>query len=385
MFLKYVNRLSGNGLVEPAAPLMGIRSDRWQWNRPDALIPSLEKVLDALGRQAVLHCEPAEPYRSILARLAESAAGVVKPGDFETRIFLTDLPVAGDSGAESLTAALKGRRCILIRGGAVLATARSSLEGAFVGFSAACFAGFVTYFSAMLARARDGSMDADTRHHLREVSERLAPPPSVSAPLRRGPFETETDVLAALEEAGTMTVRMGLVDSSFGNISYRLGNRLYISRRGAPLDELAGKITAVPLRSVSEDDAGASTELPSHRRIAGETAFRAVLHGHPKFAVILSLDCPRSDCPSRGDCHRSCPYPRSVEGVPVVTGDAGGGEHGLERTVPPAVAASGAALVYGHGLFTAGETDFNGPVGRLLEIENACRARCFSILEEEGG
>jgi hypothetical protein len=71
--------------------------------------------------------------------------------------------------------------------------------------------------------------------------------------------------------------------------------------------------------------------------------------------------------------------------VPVVTGDAGGGEHGLERTVPPAVAASGAALVYGHGLFTAGETDFNGPVGRLLEIENACRARCFSILEEEGG
>ncbi len=384
MFSRYMNKLVITGLAEPGAPLLGLRGDGWQWNRPHTLIPSLEKVLDTLGRQAVLYCEPAEPYRSILARLAESAAGVVKPGDFETRIFLTDLPVAGDSEVESLGAALKGRRCILLRGGAVLATARTSLEGAFAGFSAACFAGFVTYFSAILARVRDGSMDADTRRHLREVSERLAPPPSLPAPLCRGPFEAETDVLAALEEAGSMTVRMGLVDSNFGNISYRRGNRIYISRRGAPLDELAGNITSVPVGAPSEEDAGASTELPSHRRIVIETPFRAVLHGHPKFAVILSLDCLRPDCRERGNCHRHCPHPWSVAGVPVVTGDAGGGAWGLDQTVPPAVAATGAALVYGHGLFTAGEADFNSPVERLLGIENACWALYFSILEEGG-
>jgi hypothetical protein len=40
--------------------------------------------------------------------------------------------------------------------------------------------------------------------------------------------------------------------------------------------------------------------------------------------------------------------------------------------------------VYGHGLFTAGEADFNSPVERLLGIENACWALYFSILEEGG-
>ncbi|NPU83176.1 MAG: rRNA adenine dimethylase [Syntrophaceae bacterium] len=384
MFSNDLSKFVKSGLAEPGASLLGLRGDEWQWSGPHALIPRLEKVLDALGRRAALYCEPSEPYRSILARLAETEAGVVKPGDFETRIFLTDLPVARDPDVQSLGTALQSRRCILLRGGAVLATARSSPEGAFLGFSAACFAGFVTYFSTLLTRMRDGSLDGDDHRRLGEISKLLAPPPSLSEPLRRGPFTTEADIMEALAEAGAATVRMGLVDANFGNISYRLGDRLYISRRGAPLDELAGKIASVAAGTPSGEDAGASTELPSHRRIVSETRYRAVLHGHPKFAVILSLDCPRRDCRERGDCHRRCPHPWSIGGVPVVTGDAGGGEWGLERTVPPAVSASGAALVYGHGLFTAGETDFNGPVGRLLEIENACRDRYFSILEGGG-
>jgi ribulose-5-phosphate 4-epimerase/fuculose-1-phosphate aldolase len=384
MFTEYLNRLTGTGLAEKGAPLLGVRGDHWHWNRSHALIPVLEKVLDALGRRAILYCEPGEPYRSILGRLAESPTGIVKPGDFETRIFLTDLPVVRDPAAASLGAALGGRRCVLFKGGTVLATAKVSLEGAYIGFTAVCFAGFVAYFSEALTRLREGSLDQERRRHLQKVSSFLAPPPSPPGPLRPGPFGTEPDVLAAMEEAGTLVVRMGLVDGNFGNISYRRGDRLYISRRGAPLDGLAGNVAAVSANAGSEEDAAASTELPSHRRIVTETPYRAVLHGHPKFAVILSLDCPRSECRERGNCHLRCPHSRSVAGIPVVAGEAGGGEFGLERTVPPAVSSSGAALVYGHGLFTAGETDFSGPVGRLLEIENACRARYFSTLEEGG-
>jgi len=194
----------------------------------------------------------------------------------------------------------------------------------------------------------------------------------------RGPFETVDLAWAAMAEAGRRMVADRLVDSNFGNISYLADPVLYISRKGGALDELSSGIVAVPLESLSEPPETASTEFPAHREIVRATGRRAVLHGHPKFAVILSMDCEKKeDCEGRDSCHSRCPERRFAGDVPVVAGEAGGGPSGLCHTVPPALRDHPGVIVYGHGLFTAGKDDFNEAYERLVRIESDCRRACL--------
>ncbi|MCX5827746.1 MAG: class II aldolase/adducin family protein, partial [Deltaproteobacteria bacterium] len=117
-----------------------------------------------------------------------------------------------------------------------------------------------------------------------------------------------------------------------------------------------------------------------HRLIARTTPYRAVLHGHPKFSVIMSMACGEEDCPDKDGCHRFCPRERWVQDIPVVSGEAGAGPFGLCNTVPKAVRDHGAAIVYGHGVFTAGAEDFNEALQRLRQIEKTCRDLFFRTI-----
>ncbi len=391
------------GRAGAAPPLSG---DAPVWNRADPLTAPLGKTAARLGRRAVIAAPPAEPYRTMLRHLATGPAGIIRPQDFETRIFLTDLPVLPSLAEEELAAALQKRRAAVTRDGMIIATARRDLETAFVIYNAVCFAVFVKFFSDLLpprpgdARSPAGTTGEpagnatgsttgrpfiparprETETLLAGILSRLNHPGRSAAaaaaaiPLHAGPFTAATAIREAIAATGRKTVAAGLVNANFGNISYRRDNELFITGRGSALDDLAAdRILAVPLPGPSPRDAGASTELPAHRRIVLETPYRAVLHGHPPFTVILSMDCPEHDCPQRGGCHRTCPRPRQLAGVPVVSGEAGGGPYGLGNTVPPAVREAGAAIVYGHGVFTAGEEDFRGAFARLEELETACR------------
>ena len=112
------------------------------------------------------------------------------------------------------------------------------------------------------------------------------------------------------------------------------------------------------------------------------TGHHAVLHGHPKFAVILSLDCAEDDCEHRGNCHLDCRKQREVCGAPIVPGEVGGGPFGLCNTVPQAMPGKRGVIVYGHGLFTTAPEDFNPAFENLLSIENACREEYFRRVGE---
>ena len=68
--------------------------------------------------------------------------------------------------------------------------------------------------------------------------------------------------------------------------------------------------------------------------------------------------------------------------MPIVPGEVGTGRFGLCNTVPDAMRDSDAVIVYGHGVFTIGKGDFNAPLARLIEIENACRAEYFRQLSK---
>jgi ribulose-5-phosphate 4-epimerase/fuculose-1-phosphate aldolase len=313
---------------------------------------------------------------------AADDGGVIHPRDFETRIFLQDLPILKDLSEAGLLAALKDRRCAVIPGGGVIAAARRDMETAFVIYSAACFAVFVKFFSDLLRQRQESGPSRQRDAILEKITGSLDPVPPAAAEtnLSAGPWEDEAAIRAAMTAAGARTVSDRLVDANFGNISYRRGEDLFITRKGSALDSLEDRIIRVPLTGPADADAIASTELPAHRLIALTTPYRAVLHGHPKFAVIMSMECKEGACPDRGGCHRFCPRKRSIGDIPVVSGEAGAGIFGLCNTVPEAVRDRGAAIVYGHGVFAAGRHDFREAFAALSQIEKKCRDLYFEMI-----
>lgn len=378
---KYARKLVGQGLCLPGAPLVGGLDDELVWNREDPRCVELAGVFDRLSINSLVFSRPAEPYAAILDFLARRYPDGIRPEDTETRTFLHDIPVCREFSADAMAAQLKRRKAVVIPGEGIVSFGTVSPEQGFVFYSSTLFACFVLFFSGYLAAVRRGAVDAEYAAVFNAVVAQLPPPRTAMPDLSLGPFGDEDTVLVAMAEAGRAVVGYGLVDSFFGNISYRLGEVVHISQTGSSLDELEGCIDPCPMDGSTTHGLTASSELSAHEGVYRRADVRCILHGHPKFSVILSMDCDKPDCGNRGQCHIKCSECRTVEGVPIVPGEVGTGPTGLCNTLPPAVAGSGAAIVHGHGLFASGRDDFNQSFKRLLEIENRCREVYFERIE----
>lgn len=370
---RYEAKMIEAGLVAPGTAVFGALDDVLYWNRSDPWTSVLEEVFAGLNISALLYARPASPYREILAYLAARSGGEIRPRDTETRTFLHDLPVADEPSAAAITAALARRKSVVLPDGAVVTFGTVTPEQAYIVFSSVCHAAYVKFLSDLLPVARTGTLPEGAAAVLAVVLPGLRAAPPRPSPLAPGPYETESAAHAAMIAAGRATVAAGLVDSYFGNLSYRLGDILHISQTTSSLDELEGCIDPCPLDGSSSASVTASSELTAHLRVVSETPYRAILHGHPKLSVVLSLDCTE-DCEDREHCHIRCPRERFVGGVPVVPGEVGTGPHGLCHTLPPALAAHPGAIVYGHGVFTVGRDGFDEAFQRLWDVEQACRA-----------
>ena len=128
-----------------------------------------------------------------------------------------------------------------------------------------------------------------------------------------------------LAEAGRAVVSRGLVDSYFGNISYVLGDNILISQTGSSLDELEGCIDMAPLDGSSSSGITASSELSAHRNIFLQTGERAILHGHPKFSVIMSMYCNKERMPSGQTATGHARKRGTFSILPIVPGEIGTG------------------------------------------------------------
>lgn len=373
-------RLCRNGLASAddllwAVAESGKKKCHWKRSHPDC--SRIDSIFSAVPSAAIVYARPAEPYATVMDYLARTAENkVIFPRDSETRIFLTDLPVAGSFDSRRLVSLLLARKCVVIEQKGIVAHGADMAE-ACVCFAAACFAGFVKFFADALAAGRTGRADAGLVAAFERACRYLPAQAVFEGGLMNGAFENEADARAAVKEAGRAVVGQGLVDASFGNISYRAGSTMYITTSGSFLDDLEGSVVAFDLKTGNCAGGRPSSELPAHQRIAETTDFRAVLHGHPMFSVILSMDCHEADCPDAGECHRFCPRTRHVCGVPVIAGETGGGPYGLGRSVPPAVRAHKAAIVYGHGVFSCAGRDFNNALGRMVTLEQLCRKTYF--------
>ncbi len=380
---KYTSKVINAGLADN--PLICGFDDELYWNREDGTIPTLNSVLKSMNINSLICAEPAEPYQSILSYLAGRYPETITPSDCETRTFLHDLPVIQSFSADTILARLKKRKSVIIdetNSIRIVTFGTVSPEQAFVTFSSVCFSSFVLFFSEFLADLRQGTANARQHATYKRLLPLINTPPIQPPKLMHGPLTTESQVIDAMIEAGKWTVDQGLVDSYFGNISYRLHNTVYISQTGSSLDELAGCIDPCPLDGSSCAGVTASSELSAHNEIFLRSEKTAILHGHPKFAVILSMDCDLNDCPQRDQCHIKCSHERFINDIPIVPGEVGTGPTGLCNTLPPAIKECGGAIVWGHGLFTTGTDDFNEAFEHLLEIEDMCKEEYFTRIKK---
>jgi len=392
LIARYADKLARAGICAPDAAAICARDDAFFTTGPDGATDFLTALADNLGAGAAILVRPSAPYREAAAFLARAALAGAHPGqaavfprDCETRTFFHDLPVLDmpgwppprDRGAVSSAArALSRRKGVIFADGAMAAHGSMILEQAFVTVSSMCFACFVKFFSDALACLRRGGLSPEMATAMGRILDglpELPPLPEAAPPLARGPLADAATARAAMAEAGRITVQSGLVDSVFGNVSCLVGGVLHISRTGAALDALEGQIEACPLDGSSCAALTASSEFPAHARIVTETQARVVLHGHPKFSVILSMDCDRTDCPDRDRCHVACREKRRIGGAPVVPGEVGCGPCGLVHTLPPALRGHLAAMVLGHGAFTVDDRDFNRAFAAMLDLERDCR------------
>lgn len=380
---RYAARMIRTGLAEN--PLVCGLDDELYWNRTADETSVLQAVFDNMNINSLICAEPAEPYRSILRFLAARNPEVITPQDCETRTFLHDLPVTPDFSPESILQRLRQRKSVIIPTGRtvkVVTFGTVSPEQAYVTFSSVCFSTFVLFFADLLADLRKGSASEEQKKLYRSVLPFVDSPSPAPPALLAGPFTDESRIVQAMIEAGKYTVDYGLVDSYFGNISYRFDETVYISQTGSSLDELAGCIDPCRLDGSSSAGITASSELTAHNEIYLRTDARAILHGHPKFTVILSMDCEISDCPNRGRCHIRCDQQRFIEDIPIVPGEVGTGPTGLCNTLPPAIKGKRGAIVWGHGLFTTGRVDFNEAFRSLFDIENRCRKTYIEQIQD---
>jgi ribulose-5-phosphate 4-epimerase/fuculose-1-phosphate aldolase len=381
LFQDFESRLITAGLVRPGQTLMGFLDADLSWNTGHEDQELGKRLFKRLNINSLMISRLAEPYQTIIDYLARTSGTVIEPQDCETRTFLHDLPVADRLDADVVVPLLKRRKSVIVPGRGIITYGTVSLEQAFVTFSSVCFTAFVKFFSDFLADVKQGRVPADFQAVFEQVREMLPPPPFFDGTLIKGPFENEEQVLLAMDEAGKLTVRHRLVDSFFGNISVHHNGVLYISQTGSSLDHLPGCIDPCAMDGSSCAALTASSELSAHMEIIRQTGHRAILHGHPRFSVILSMDCTVREC-TRGDtCYLNCPHPRNVAGVPIVPGEVGTGRYGLCNTVPPAMVGHPGVIVYGHGLFCTAENDFNQAFKNLMTIENTCRDIYFERIK----
>ncbi|CCK78928.1 class II aldolase/adducin family protein [Desulfobacula toluolica] len=376
----------------PCRPLIGGLDDTLVWNRKADETKVLEDVFKELNINSLVFLRPAEPYGSLLGFLAKNALksnGLIQPKDCETRTFLHDLPVIKDFCADQIIRVLKKRKSVIIapqspdddfKGPAIVAHGTVSPEQGFVTVSSVCFASFVKFYTDYLEKLQAGTATDDAHDLFDAVLPYIKQEQQPLPDFIRAPFPDEETVYSAIIEAGKKTVEYGLVDSYFGNVSYCRHKTLYISQTGSSLDTLSGCIDPVPLDGSTSAGLTASSELSAHLEIIARTKYRAILHGHPKFCVILSMDCDPAEkaaCCFSDQCHIKCPKKRYVGTTPIVPGEVGTGPTGLCNTLPPALEQSNSAIVYGHGLFTTGKENFSDAFATLLEVENNCRRLYF--------
>jgi ribulose-5-phosphate 4-epimerase/fuculose-1-phosphate aldolase len=343
-------------------------------------------ILGQLNCLSLVIAQPSLPFTGFLVSRSGAEEKLIVPRDTETRTFLHDIPVLrqselADTPVSTIATLLGSRKGIVVEGIGIIATGVLTVEQAYINWSSVFHSTFIKYLEDLLEIGfilpDEVAAFAEFRQHW------LLPLTADGLEFRSGPLLEKSVILDEMARVGSYTVNRGLVDSFFGNISYSNGDLLYISQTASSLDELSGCIDPVPFVNSSTVGITASSELAAHRSIFETTDCRAILHGHPRFAVVMSMQCEEQKECMISDCWRDCGKTRYLDGTPVVAGEIGAG--GIAKNIPPVISGTGKAIVYGHGVFSIGRNDFEEAFQGLVDVENWCRQEYFRRLVSKFG
>jgi ribulose-5-phosphate 4-epimerase/fuculose-1-phosphate aldolase len=374
---KYSGKLLADRSALPGHLAFAAHDDALLSDGNPALARLCEETLSSIGSLGLVAARPSLPFAEFLVRRARAGENRIVPSDTETRTFLHDIPFLrseelGDDAPARIAGLLGKRKGVIAEGLGIVAAGPLTVEQAYVNYSSIFHATFVKYLLDLLA---DGFLVPGEKEAFASFRRGwLRPLSAEGLAFRSGPMEDPQDILAEAAAVGRYAVERGLADSIFGNLSCRAGGTIYISRTAAGLDDLAGNMDQVPMDGSSTAGITASSELKAHRLIYENSGARTILHGHPRFSVAMSMLCDEAGCPVK-DCWKDCERVRLLGDTPVVAGEPGAG--GLAVRVPPAIASPGKAVVYGHGVFTLGRTDFAEAFRSMIAVENWCRREYF--------
>lgn len=385
LIAKYAGKMERDRSVVPGRAGIAAQDDVMLSEGAPDLSRLAADVLSHLSCLGVVAASPSLPFAEFLLRRANPDVKTIVPLDTETRTFLHDIPIVrreelAGNPARAIAALLSNRKGVIAEGVGIVASGPVTLEQAYIHYSSVFHACYVKYLLDVLQEGFLLPGEGEAFRAFRETF--LRPLTAEGLSFRAGPLDDPGEVLSEIRAAGRYTVERGLVDSFFGNISYRVGGTIFISQTAASLDELAGCVDPVPTDNRSTTGITASSELLAHRRICEATGARAILHGHPKFAVAMSMLCDVKDCPVK-DCWKDCTRVRMLGDTPVVAGEIGAG--GLAVRVPPVIGGPGKAIVYGHGVFAIGRDGFEEAFRSMVDVENRCREEYFRRLDARGG
>ncbi|MCZ7400991.1 MAG: aldolase [Candidatus Methanoperedens sp.] len=169
---------------------------------------------------------------------------------------------------------------------------------------------------------------------------------------------------------GKKLVKRDLVESQFGNISVRKGEKMLITKRGIALDEIYKEgVVELDIEKSSYLDRIASSETIVHRTIYKNTPAFAIIHAHPVFAVIESMLVDTKTI-----------IPINIEGehflheIPVVKGAPGTAE--LADNTAQALIGHKGAVICGHGTFAIGKTLDEAYFVTAL-VEQSCKLKYY--------
>jgi len=182
-------------------------------------------------------------------------------------------------------------------------------------------------------------------------------------------FHTFLRMWQEIAKYGRKLVEHGLVESHFGNISVRIGDRILITRSGTALDEITrDNVVEVGLKDTSSLDVIASSETVVHREIYRQTQALAIIHAHCPYAVVESLLVGAGGIIEPADSEGQY----FLGKIPVVEGGIGSSK--LAINTARALSVSKGAIIYGHGTFAAGKTLEEAYI-LTTQIEHSCKVK----------
>ena len=179
---------------------------------------------------------------------------------------------------------------------------------------------------------------------------------------------------------GRKLVEHGLVESNFGNISIKAGDKMLITKTGAALDEITeNSVVEVDILDTSSMDIIASSETVVHREIYRQTSALAIIHAHCQYAVVESLLAGPSGLILPVDSEGQY----FLRDIRVVGGRIG--SHELAENLADALSRHRGVVVYSHGTFAIGRTLGEAYIV-TTQLEHSCKIKyLYGLASSEKG